>query len=110
MAVQVSEGLGQVHTALRNYKDGATSSIRRNAAIRLAAILWRFLREHESCVASATGVEEFDVVTVVPSSDPDRDKNSPFRQLTGWIKPIESRLRRTLEPCSRLEPVMWPWS
>src|ERR1700729_536191 len=43
--ISYSEHQGQLHTALRNYKDGASSGIRRNAAVRLAAILWRFLRD-----------------------------------------------------------------
>lgn len=92
-----------MHTALRNYKDGKSPPVRRNAAIRLAAILWRFLREHETCVAHAAGVEEFDLVTIVPSSSPQRDEHSPFRELTGWIKPIESRMHRLLEPTGKVE-------
>ena len=33
----------------------------------LAAILWRFLAEHERCVARAAGTKRFELVTVVPS-------------------------------------------
>jgi len=47
-----------MHLALRNYKDGDSTAIRRHDAIRLAAILWRFLRDHELCIASAAGVDE----------------------------------------------------
>lgn len=101
--ISYSEHQGQLHTALRNYKDGASTGIRRNAAVRLAAILWRFLREHEACVARAAGVEEFDLVTIVPSSDPDRDARSAFRKLTGWIRPIKPRLQRTLEPTGEVK-------
>jgi predicted amidophosphoribosyltransferase len=101
--ITYSENLGQMHTALRNYKDGKSSNIRRNAAVRLAAILWRFLREHEVCVAGAAGLDDFDVVTIVPSSSPQRDKHSPFRELTGWVKPIESRMQRLLGPTGRVE-------
>lgn len=101
--ITYSEHLGQVHTALRNYKDGDDEGVRRYSAVRLAAILWRFLRDHESCVAAAAGTPAFDVVTVVPSSDPVRDKHSAFWQLTGWIEPIKSRLRRTLEPTGKAE-------
>lgn len=101
--ISYSEHQGQLHTALRNYKDGASAGIRRNAAVRLAAILWRFLREHEACVARAAGVEKFDLVTVVPSSDPDRDARPAFRKLTGWIRPIKPRLQRTLEPTGEVE-------
>jgi predicted amidophosphoribosyltransferase len=72
-------------------------------AIRLAAILWRFLRDHEACVAHAAGVDGFDLVTIVPSSNPGRDKQSPFARLTGWVEPIEARLHRTLEPTGEVE-------
>ena len=101
--ITYSENLGQVHTALRNYKDGGSAAIRRNAAVRLAAILWRFLREHEACVARAAGVDGFDLVTIIPSSSPQRDEHSALRQLTGWIEPIGSRMRRTLEPTGKVE-------
>ncbi|HVO54995.1 MAG TPA: hypothetical protein VMT37_11350 [Solirubrobacterales bacterium] len=99
MPITYSENLGQMHTALRNYKkEGVAPAVRRYAAIRLAAILWRFLDEHEVCVADFASVDRFDLVTIVPSSDPQRDENSPFRGLTGWIGPIEDRTRRLLEP------------
>jgi predicted amidophosphoribosyltransferase len=101
--ITYSEHLGQIHTALRNYKDGPSPTIRRNAAIRLAAILWRFLDEHEPCVARAAGVGAFDVVTIVPSSSPKRDAHSSFRELTGWIRPVGSRMQRLLEPTGRVE-------
>jgi len=96
--ITYSENLGQIHLALRNYKDGNSEGVRRYAAVRLAAIFWRFLARHEECVARAAGVDGFDLVTIVPSSDPERDKSSAFAQITGWIKPIESRLERVLEP------------
>jgi predicted amidophosphoribosyltransferase len=101
--ITYSEHLGQMHLALRNYKDAGSAAIRRHDAIRLAAILWRFLRDHESCVARAVGVDGFDLVTIVPSSRPERDKHSAFAELTSWIEPIKSRLRRTLEPTGKVE-------
>lgn len=39
--ITYSEHFGQIHLALRNYKDGSTDGIRRHAAIRLVAFLWR---------------------------------------------------------------------
>jgi predicted amidophosphoribosyltransferase len=101
--ITYSENLGQVHTALRNYKDGESKTIRRNAAVRLAAVLWRFLREHEVCAAHAAGVDGFDLVTIIPSSSPQRDEHSPFRELTSWIELVASRMRRTLEPTGKVE-------
>lgn len=99
--ITYSEKLGQIHTALRNYKDGKSSVVRRQAAIRLAAILWRFLREHEVCAARAAKIDGFDIVTIVPSSSPQRDEHSPFRELTGWIEPTKSRMERLLEPTGK---------
>jgi predicted amidophosphoribosyltransferase len=101
--ITYSEHLGQMHLALRNYKDANSTAIRRHDAIRLSAILWRFLRDHESCVARAAGVDGFDLVTIVPSSKPERDKHSAFAELTGWIEPIKERLQRTLEPTGEVE-------
>jgi phosphoribosylpyrophosphate synthetase len=101
--ITYSEHLGQMHLALRNYKDANSAAIRRYDAIRLAAILWRFLRDHELCVGRAAGVESFDLVTIVPSSKPQRDKQSAFAELTGWIEPIKERLQRTLEPTGEVE-------
>jgi predicted amidophosphoribosyltransferase len=101
--ITYSEHLGQMHLALRNYKDANSAAIRRHDAIRLAAILWRFLRDHELCVARAAGVDSFDLVTIVPSSKPERDKHSAFAELTGWIEPIKERLQRTLEPTGEVE-------
>src|SRR4051812_33355110 len=74
--ITYSEALGQVHGALRGYKDGWPAE-RSYAMPRLAAILWRFLEVHEPCVARAAGVAAFDVVTTVPSSTPDRDDARP---------------------------------
>lgn len=96
--ITYSEHLGQMHTALRNYKDGASSEIRGYAAVRLAAILWRFLRQHENCVAAAADVDAFDLVTVVPSSTLDRDEHSAFRLVAEAVEPIQDRLQRTLRP------------
>lgn len=96
--VTYSEHLGQMHTALRNYKNGSTESVKRYAAVRLAAVLWRFLRGHEQCVARELGVDTFPVVAVVPSSSPEREKQSPFWELLQWIEPLKDRLERILEP------------
>jgi predicted amidophosphoribosyltransferase len=101
--ITYSEHLGQIHLALRNYKDGGSGRIRRHDAVRLAAILWRFLEGHEECVAAAAGVSAFDLVTLVPSSKPDRDKSSAFARLAGWIEPIKPRLQRVLEPTGEVE-------
>src|ERR1044072_5713819 len=63
--ITYSEHLGQVHDALRGYKDGLPQ-VQSYAMPRLAAILWKFVERHERCVAAAAGVDEIDVVTSVP--------------------------------------------
>src|SRR4051812_19301871 len=56
---------GQLALALRSYKDEPLYRTRYHHAMRLAAILWRFLTKHEEHVARAAGADAFDVVTVV---------------------------------------------
>lgn len=64
--ITYSEALSQMHTVLRNYKDGP-DSVQKYMRLRLAAILWKFLDLHEQCVAMAAGATgDFDVVTIVP--------------------------------------------
>lgn len=94
--ISYSEHLGQLHLALRGYKDGYPQE-RRYAMPRLAAILWQFLAAHEPCVAAAAGVDAFALVTTVPSSKPEDDEQrSNFRTLVGWCDPIASRYERVL--------------
>lgn len=96
--ITYSEHLGQMHTALRNYKDGGTTS-QHYALPRLASILWLFLETHEVCVALAAGVERrFELVTTVPSSQPARDD---ARDNLRWIvkdgcEPTQDRFERVL--------------
>jgi hypothetical protein len=96
--ITYSEHLGQMHTALRNYKDGSTDSVKRYAAVRLAAVLWRFLSGHEACIARELAVDAFPIVAVVPSSSPERERRSPLWELLQWIEPLRDRLERILEP------------
>lgn len=94
--ITYSEHLGQMHTALRNYKDSPPPA-QEYALPRLAAILWRFSAAHEACVAAATGVDGFDLVTAVPSSTPERDeRRSNLRTMVGWCEPLKDRYRRVL--------------
>jgi hypothetical protein len=53
--------------------------------IELSAILWRFLEGHEKCLAAAAGVESFELVTTVPSSDPVRDDSHPLPWVVGGL-------------------------
>ncbi len=89
---------GQMHLALRDYKDGQTNETRRKFTLDLAAVLWRFLDDHERCVAAKAGVGSFDVVTIVPPGKaiPDRPRVL-LREIVGRIcVPTASRYRETL--------------
>lgn len=91
---------GQMHDALRNYKDDPRSDVRRFHAVRLTAILWRFLEGHERCLAVAAGVDRFDLVATVPSKSPERDEErQQLRTIVGrWCDPTADRWRRVLQP------------
>jgi predicted amidophosphoribosyltransferase len=94
--VSYSVAREQLHHALASYKrlDGDVAG--RLGAI-LAAILWRFLAEHESCIARAAGAARFDLVTTVPSSDQTRDGRHPLRHIVGeLVGPTRERHSRLL--------------
>src|SRR3954470_12626232 len=54
LPISYSVHFGQLHTALAQYKL-ASGTVGRHFQIELAAVLWRFLREHELCLARAAG-------------------------------------------------------
>lgn len=99
--ITYSEHLGQMHTALRNYKDGVREA-QNYATPRLAAILWLFLEQHEGCVARATGARgsAFDLVRTVPSSTRDRDdRRGNLRWIVGTgCKITAAGYERVLRP------------
>jgi hypothetical protein len=82
LPVSYSVHFGQLHTALAQYKR-TTGTVARRLQMELAAVLWRFLREHESCLARNAGVAGFDLATTVPSSDQTRDAEHPLRRIVG---------------------------
>ena len=86
----------QLHHALASYKrlDG---DVARRLGASLAAILWRFLAEHERCVARAAGTDRFELVTTVPSGDRARDERHPLRWIVGeLVGPTRDRYERLL--------------
>jgi predicted amidophosphoribosyltransferase len=99
--ITYSEHLGQVHTALRGYKDGVVAA-KNYATPRLAAILWRFLEAHEPCIARAAGAlgSKFDLVTTVPSSTRARDdQRGHLRWIVGTgCRVTADRYERVLRP------------
>jgi predicted amidophosphoribosyltransferase len=87
----------QLHHALASYKRLGGDVARRLGAI-LAAILWRYLAEHERCVARAAGTDRFDLVTTVPSGDRARDEHHPLRWIVGeLVGPTRDRHQRLLQ-------------
>ena len=102
--ISYSVGHEQLHHALASYKrlEGA---IAQRLQAELAAVLWRHLAAHETCVAAAAGVSGFDVVTTVPSGSPARDPGHPLRTIVGGlVEPTRVRFRRLLAPTGRVLP------
>jgi predicted amidophosphoribosyltransferase len=91
---------GQMHLALRGYKDNWSKANRNRWTRDLAAVLWRFLLTHEPHVAHAAGVDAFDVVTVVPSKSTESDEARPrLRFIVGTLcDATADRFERLLTP------------
>jgi hypothetical protein len=86
----------QLHHALASYKR-LNGEVARRLGASLAAVLWRFLSEHEQCVARAAGTPAFELVTTVPSGDPARDEEHPLRWIVGeLVGPTRDRYLRLL--------------
>jgi predicted amidophosphoribosyltransferase len=86
----------QLHRALAGYKR-LGGEVARRLTVELAAVLWRFLAEHEQCLAGAADIDSFALVTTVPSSDKDRDENHPLRHIVGeLVGPTRDRYERLL--------------
>ena len=101
--IAYSVGGGQMHHALRNYKDGGSSDVRQRFSVELAAVLWRFLASHERCVARAAGVDGFEIVTTIASGSTTRDDGRRnLRRIVGEIcGATRDRYERLLAPTDR---------
>jgi predicted amidophosphoribosyltransferase len=87
---------GQLHHALAGHKR-TTGPAARRMSVELAAIMWRFLAEHEPCVARAAGADRFKVVATVPSGERPRDEQHPLRRIVGELcGPTRERHERLL--------------
>jgi predicted amidophosphoribosyltransferase len=94
--VSYSVGHEQLHHALASYKR-LSGEVARRLAFQLAAVLWRWLTQHEVCVARAVGTAEFPLVTTVPSGDSARDEIHPLRRIVGeLVGPTRDRHERLL--------------
>jgi predicted amidophosphoribosyltransferase len=99
-AISYSIGGEQLHHALAGYKR-YTGTPARYFTAGLAAVLWRHLGDHEACLARAAGVNGFDLITTVPSSDGARDSTHPLHRLVGeLVKPVQPRYERLLRRTS----------
>jgi predicted amidophosphoribosyltransferase len=64
---------------------------------RLAAVLWRWLVDHEDCVAEAADIVRFPVVTTVPSTS--GRGNHPLQDMVGRaVRHTSDRYRPLLKP------------
>jgi len=104
--ITYSIGLEQMHYLLRRYKEGATAEVEARFQLQLAAVMWRFLRSHEACVAAACGAESFELVTVVPSGTLARDDVRPrLREIAGeMVGQTAERFARLLAPTDSTVP------
>jgi predicted amidophosphoribosyltransferase len=86
----------QLHHALAAYKR-APIVVAGRFQVELAAVLWRHLDRHESCLAREAQTKRFDLVTTVPSSDPHRDAQHPLHRIVAeLVKPTRDRYARVL--------------
>jgi len=94
--VSYSVAREQLHQALASYKR-LTGEVARRLQVELGAVLWRFLADHEPCVARAAGTPGFTVVTTVPSGVRARDEGHPLRHIVGeLVGPTRARHERLL--------------
>lgn len=92
---------GQLHQTLRGYKRFG-GDVARRLQTDVAALLWRFLADHERCVARGAGVAAFELVTTVPSGSLLRDEHHPLRHLvSNVVLPTKDRFRRLLTRTDR---------
>lgn len=95
----------QLHHALAAYK---RSSERWTAVLvrQLAAVLWRHLARHERCLARATGVAEFPLVTTVPPGHGRRELPHPLQGIVGRVvEPTRERYVELLRRGRRPTPI-----
>lgn len=85
----------QLHHTLVAYKRQAARWAR-PLLNQLAAILWRHLAHHESCLARAAGVDGFPLVTTVPSARPEHAASHPLQTIVAGIVGLTRERHREL--------------
>jgi predicted amidophosphoribosyltransferase len=74
----------QLAHELWHYKYDVDPSVRAQLTMRLGAVLWRFLGQHEKHIAEAAGVPEFGIVTTVPGTRK-REGDHPLERMVGTL-------------------------
>lgn len=82
---------------LSSYKNSSNPAARTSLAIGIGAVLWRWLESHEMCVADYAGVDQFPLVTAVPSTR-GRQPHPLGRMLKEIVKPTSARYADLLHP------------
>ncbi len=104
--ISLCESRGQLHYALRKYKDARQPHVRNQFTRLLGALLARFLDSHTSCIESAAGFQ-WDYITTVPSTH-DRPGRRPLEDVVSRVRELAQRHTRTLDagvlPVKRLDP------
>jgi predicted amidophosphoribosyltransferase len=100
--ISYSIGHEQLHHALACYKR-QPPEIAHRFELELAAVLWRYLRAHERCVARKAETDGFEIVTTVPSSSEAHDEIHPLQRIVGELVGLtreryERLLRRSSVP------------
>jgi predicted amidophosphoribosyltransferase len=79
------------------YKSETSLAAQHRPRLGLAAVLWRWLDNHESCLADAAGTDEFPIVTVVPSTS-GRDDHPLERVVGKMVGATSDRYRALMQP------------
>lgn len=74
----------QLAHELWHYKYDVDPSVRAQLTLRLGAVLWRFLGEHEKHIAEAAAVPGFSIVTTVPGTRM-REGEHPLERIVGTL-------------------------
>jgi phosphoribosylpyrophosphate synthetase len=87
---------------LSSYKNSRSASVRDDLALRIGAVLWRWLDVHEVCLRQGSGVMTFPVVVPVPSTTGRPDH--PLPRVLRLVKVISDRVAEVLTPNPRYPP------
>jgi len=84
-------GVCAVCWSAAHYKYDVDLGVRARLGNRLAAVLWRFLGQHEKHIADAVGVPEFEIVATVPGTR-EHEGGHPLERIVGTtVGPTKDR-------------------